>query len=149
MVSFAMQKLFSLIRFHFLFFLALHFIVSSLWVFIALQLFPKVAILWCVSLSFISTSAPLSHKTVITCEINRCMSPLFECWHVLWEAHLTKASRHILLRSLGVRNKSSRVVLVCATSSSSFMVSLKPCNNNKHVLLANIASGVVGSISTQ
>ena len=48
--------------------------------------------------SFISKSVSVSHNTVITFEINRFMSPLFESCHVLCEAHLTKDRRQILLQ---------------------------------------------------
>ena len=57
--------------------------------------------------SFISKSVPVSHNTVITFEVNRFMSPLFESCHELCEAHLTKDRRQILLQRLGVRNKSN------------------------------------------
>ena len=50
-----------------------------------------------ISSSFISKSVPVSHNTVITFEINRFMSPLFESCHVLCEAHLTKDRRQIPL----------------------------------------------------
>lgn len=94
----------------------------------------------------ISTSP---NNTVITFEINRFMSPLYEFRQELHEAHLTKDRRHILLRRMGVRNKSNRVVLVRAASSSSCMVALKPLDNNRHALFANLVSGVVESTGTQ
>ena len=50
---------------------------------------------------------------------------------------------------LGVRNKSNRVGLVCAASSSSCMVAFKPFNNNKHISLADIVPGIVMNTGTQ
>ena len=77
------------------------------------------------------------------------MSPHFEHHHVLCEAHLANDRRQILLHRLGVRNKSNTVVLVCAASSCSCMVALKPFSNNKHESLANIVPGIVMSIGNQ
>lgn len=94
----------------------------------------------------ISTSP---NNTVITFEINRFMSPLYEFRQELHEAHLTKDRRHILLRRMGVRNKSNRVVLVRAASSSSCMVALKPFNNNKDESFANIAPCIMMSTGTK
>ena len=64
------------------------------------------------------------------------------------DAHLTKNRRQILFRRLGVRNKSKTVVFICAISSSSCMITLKPLNN-KHISFANIVRGIVVSIGSQ
>ena len=63
-------------------------------------------------------------------------------------AHLTRSRRHILLRRLGVQNKWKAVVLVCAASTSSCMVTLKPFNNNKHISLVSVVPGIVKSTGT-
>lgn len=50
--------------------------------------------------------------------------------HARREAYLKQHRRHILLRRLGVRNKSDTSGLVWAASSSSCMMALKTFNNN-------------------
>ena len=64
-------------------------------------------------------------------------------------AHLKNSRRHIFLHRLSVQNKSKTVVLVCAASNSSCMVTLKPFNNNKHVSLVSVVPGIVKSTGTQ
>ena len=64
-------------------------------------------------------------------------------------AHLTRSRRHILLHRLGVQNKSKTVVSVCAASTSSCMVTLKPFNNNKLISLVSIVPGIAKSTGTQ
>ena len=56
--------------------------------------------------------------------------------HALWEAHLTKDRTQVLLRRLGVRNKSNTEVLACAASSSSCMVALTTFNNKNNKLFS-------------
>ena len=67
---------------------------------------------------------------------DRFMSPLFECCCALGEAHLTKDRTQVLLRRLGVRNKSNTEVLACAASSSSCMVALTTFNNKNNKLFS-------------
>ena len=56
----------------------------------------------------------------------------------------------MLLRRLGVRNKSNTVGLVCAASSSSCMIAFKPFNNNnKYISLADIVPGIEMNTGTQ
>lgn len=91
------------------------------------------AIVFMASSCFIST---LFLQHAVSLIRDRFMSPLFECCCALGEAHLTKDRTQILLRRLGVRNKSNIVVLVCAASSSSCRVAPTTFNNKNNKLFS-------------
>ena len=97
------------------------------------QLSVNAAIVFMASSCFIST---LFLQHAVSLIRDRFMSPLFECCCALGEAHLTKDRTQILLRRLGVRNKSNIVVLVCAASSSSCRVAPTTFNNKNNKLFS-------------